>query len=321
MKTVKQVIFGFIVAAMLIILSGCATTEKIFGKKASAEADAKASVVNVETLLGANLKEKLEQVANISYGVGYALGKEANPSQAVEIAKELNSRAASLTGAPTLEEMKKMKQMIDDLTSELATERERGSKALEDKDSEIYGLQLKSKLLVEAKDKEIQKYMKLSQDTALKADAMQSKLDDMNSFFGFGAIWYGLKKFVISMSWIIGIGSIIYLVLRFASMSNPLAASIFSIFDTIMSWCVNMIKVLAPKALEVAGQTATRVANGYRDAMTKMIDNIEALKEMQKRDPSKKFTIDEFLDELSKSLDTTEKAMVDKIKRDIGYTG
>lgn len=319
-RTMKH--FKHIIALVLLagLLTGCATTQKIFGKKSTAESKAKAKVESVESQIGSNLKDKLDQVANLTYGIGYALSKEEAPSKAVEVAKDLTSRATSLTGAPTLEEMKKMKAMIDDLTSQLATERERGAKALEAKDTEIYEVQLQSKLLVEAKDKEIQKYMRLAQETAMKADAIQAKLDDMNSFFGLGAIWYGLKKLVVSLAWFLGIGSILYLVLRFASMSNPIAASIFSIFDTIMSWVVNCIKVLAPKALEVAGHTATVVANKYRDAMTKMIDNIEALKEIQKRDPTKKFTIDELLTELSKAMNTDEKAMVEKIKRDIGYT-
>jgi hypothetical protein len=102
-------------------------------------------------------------------------------------------------------------------------------------------------------------------------------------------------------------------------MSNPIAASIFSIFDQIMSWFVNLIRVLAPKALAVAGQTATAVADKYKQVMFKMIDNIEALQQMQKRDPTHKFTIDELLSELSKSMNDEEKKMIDKVKRDIGY--
>lgn len=318
MKYLKKLTFCVLLAGLL---AGCATTQKIFGKKASAESKAKEKVENVESQIGANLQDKLNQVANLTYGVGYALSKEENPSQTVEVAKDLTTRASSLTGAPTLEEMKKMKQMIDDLTSQLTTERVRGAKALELKDAEISELQLTSKLLVEAKDKEIQKYMRLAQDTAMKADAIQSKLDDMNSFFGLGAIWYGVKRLVISLAWFLGIGSILFLILRFASMSSPVAASIFSIFETVASWIINLIKVIVPKAVEVAGHTATAVANKYRDVMTKMIDNIEALKEMQKRDPTKKYTINEFLAELSKVMDSDEKALIQKIKRDIGYHG
>jgi hypothetical protein len=143
----------------------------------------------------------------------------------------------------------------------------------------------------------------------------------MDAFFGLGAVFYGTKKFVVSMLWVIGIGSILYLVLRFASMTNPLAASIFSIFDTIMSMFVRIIRVLAPKALEVAGHTTTVVANKYRDTMVKMIDGIQSLKERQKAsdDPNKKYTLDELLEEFSKMMDSDEKKMVNKIKHDIGF--
>lgn len=318
MKYFRYFLIGALCATVLYFMSGCAT-EKIFGKTATAEAKAKANVENVEFQLGENLQAKFDQLANITFGIGYSLNKESNPSSAVETARMLNERASSITGAPSLDEMKKMREMVDNLTSELATERAKGKVALDAKDLEITTLQTKSKLLADAKDAEIRKYMKQAQDVAMKADAIQSKLDQMDGLFGLGAVWYGAKKFVVSMSWFIGIGSILYLILRFASMSNPLAASIFSIFDTIMSWFVHLIQVVAPKALQVAGQTATGVANAYRDAMTKMIDNIEALQEMQKRDPTKKYTIDELLAELSKSMDSDEKAMITKIKRNIGY--
>jgi len=320
MRYFNKLTLGLLLVAIMYYTTGCA----IFGggknKNANREESARAKVENVETLIGANLKDKINEIANLNYGVDYALSKEAVPSKNIQVAKDLNSRSMSLSGAPTVEEMKKMQQMIDDLTSQLADEKERGTKALENKDAEISAIQLESKMLVEAKDAEIRKYMKIAADTAARADAIQTQLDKMNSFFGLGAIWYGFKRLITRMAWILGIGSILYLVLRFASMSNPLAASIFSIFDTMMSWVINVIKVLAPKALEVAGNTATTVANKYRDTMVKMVDNIEALKQIQKKDPTKKFTIDELLTELSKSMDKDEKDMVSKIKSDIGYT-
>lgn len=337
MKLVKK-LATIVLLAGIILSTGC-QAPKIFGKKASAEAGAKDRVENVESQIGANLQAKLEQAANLTYGVGYALSKESNPSDVVGIAKDLNNRAASLTGAPTLAEMNKMKQMIDDLTSQLATEVARGQKALESKDNEIYAIQLQSKLLVAAKDKEIQKYMKIAQDTAMKADAIQAKLDDMNSFFGLGAIWYGLKRLVTSLAWMLGIGSILYLILRFASMSNPIAASIFGIFNLIGSWFVNIIKALAPKALEVAGHVEKGVANEYKTIMTKLIDCIEAAKIQQKTAaavaaataaaPATPVTptvsvlnpMDTLSTELAKTLNTDEKAVVSQIKRDIGYAG
>lgn len=317
MKYLRTIALNLLLVGTLFF-AGCVTPGSK-GRISVAEETSRARVESVESMLGANLKDKLEQISAISYGVDYVLSDIESDSKEAKIARDLNTRTMSLTGAPNVEEMKKMRQMIDDLRSQLITAQEEGFAALEKKDSEIYSIQLRSKVLQEAKDTEIRRYMKLAQDTAARADAIQAELDKMNSFFGVGAIWYGVKRLITRMAWFIGIGSILYLFLRFASMSNPIAASIFSIFDQIMSWFVNLIRVLAPKALEVAGQTATVVADKYKQVMFKMIDNIEALQEIQKRDPTHKFTIDELLSELSKSMNDEEKKMIDKVKRDIGY--
>jgi chromosome segregation ATPase len=184
-----KTLFISILLAGLLILTGCATFFKSNGKNTKAEEKARTGVENVETKIVENAKDKMEEVAKLSYGVDYALNKEENPSKNVEAAKDLNTRVQSLTGAPTLEEVKNMRQLIDDLTSNLNSERERGQKSLEDKDLEIKRIQSNSALLVEAKDAEIRKYMKIAEDTAGKADIIQGKLNKMDSFFGLGEVF------------------------------------------------------------------------------------------------------------------------------------
>jgi hypothetical protein len=315
--------FNKIVIGLLLVATLCSCSMFSGGKNKNAvkEDTARAKVESVESQMGSNLKDKLNQVAKLNYGVDYALTKETDPSKNVQIAKDLNTRSMSLTGTPTIEEINKMKQMIDDLTSQLQTEKERGAKELAVRDVELTNLQLQTKNLEKLKDAEIQKYMKIAADTAAKADEIQGELNKMDSFMGLGAIWYGVKRLVVRLAWILGIGSILFLILRFASLSNPIAASIFSIFNTIGSWMVNTIAAIFPKALEIAGHTLTTVSNKYRDTMTKIIDGIETLRQQQKAsgDVNKKYTIDELLTELSKTMDGDEKAMVDKIKRDIGF--
>lgn len=326
MKNLKKIIVGILVIG-IIVITGCEATK--FGKKSQAISKANSKVQNVESLISYNLKDKLEQAANLNYGVGYALSKEENPSKAVEVAIDLNSRAASLTGIPTIEEMNNMKKMIDDLTSQLQTERAHGAQALAEKDNKIQTIQNESKVLMIAKDKEIQKYMKMAQEIALKADAIQSKLDDMDSFFGLGAIWYGIKKLVVSLAWFLGIGFVLYVILRFAAMSNPIAGSIFSIFSLIGSWFVHIIQILVPKAVETAGYIGMGITNEYKSVMTKIIDCIETVKRQQKvistvvtpSSPTSPINVlDSLNNELAKSLNSNEKLLVSKIKQDIGYS-
>jgi hypothetical protein len=320
MLYLKNAIVVSFLLVSFIFLFGCAAP-KYRGQISATEIQGRTRIENVESLISENVKEKLDQVAAISYGVDYALSKEMDPSGNVLAAKDINTRAMSLTGVPSVEDMKIMRQMIDDLTSQLMTERERGLIALGQKDTEIYALQLEAKVLASTRETEIRRYMKMAQDIALRADAIQYELDKMDRFMGLGAVAYGLKKFITRMAWFIGIGSILFILLRVVSMSNPIAASIFSIFNIIGSWFVNILKVLFPKALELAGATATSVFNAYRNTMFKIIDGIQTLKERQKvsGDINKKYTLDELLVELEKTMGDADKKLVDEIKRNMGY--
>jgi hypothetical protein len=84
---------------------------------------------------------------------------------------------------------------------------------------------------------------------------------------------------------------------------------------------VNGIKLLLPKALDVAGHTATSVFNAYKGTMYKLIDGIQILKERQKAigDPNKKFTLDELMAEFEKIMSDEDKKRVTEIKQEIGY--
>lgn len=318
MQYVQKVIFGLLLIGILIGISGCAVFKSSKNKNAKQEESARAKVESVDSLIGANLQDKFTEVANISYGVDYALSKETDPSKPVQVAKNLNERAMSITGQPSIADINKMKKLIDDLTSQLQTERTRGMEALALKDKEIYQLQLEASSLELTKDLEIKKYMKIAADTAAQADAIQSELDKMNNFMGMGAIWYGVKRLVTRLAWILGIGGILFIGLRFASMSNPVAASIFSIFNMIGSWLVNIIKVIVPKAVEMAGNTANSVFNAYRSTLFKVVDAIEITRDRASA-ADRPTDIGSVLDEASKTMNGDEKAIVEEIKKTLNW--
>ena len=304
----------------LLFLTSCSVfTNK--GKLAKQEETNRARIVNIDNKISANLSYKMDQVSALAFGTDYALNKVTNSIREVEVAKDINKRIISLSGSPSIEIMKEMQDTIDKLISTLNIEREDGLRRLNKKDKELSLLQSESKNLLSIKDAEIKKYMLIAQESAANADLYKTELNKMNSWFGLGAVFYGLKKFIISSMWILGIGSILFMILRFASMSNPIAGSIFSIFNIIGSWIVNGVKMLFPKAIEMAGHTTTSIFKAYKSTMTKMIDGIQTLKDRQKAigDPNKKFTLDELFIELSKLMSDDDKKRVDEIKREIGY--
>jgi len=313
---IKNFFIGLLLIGTLSFNTGCTTLST--GKNSGKEEIARNKVENVEDLIGENIRNKVENVANISYGIDYVLTKEEDPSKFVKIAKDLNSRIMSLTGAPTLEEIKTMRQMIDDLTSQLKTEQERGKKTLGEKDLEISNLQTLTKTLEVEKDKEIKKYMKIAADTAEKADAIQEELDEYTGWFGLKAVWKGLSQFFRTSMWVIVICVIIFIFLRFASLTSPIAASIFSIFNQIGSWFINIIQTLTPKAITLAGSVSSKLFNSYKITTKKIVDAIQFVK-VNAESNGKEPLLKDVLDELAKSLNSEDKNIVESLKKELNW--
>jgi hypothetical protein len=311
-------------------LSGCGTIKSVFtkGKSATSEEKSRAKVANVEQALINNDKDKLDELSKLTYGVGYALDKIPEPSKEVNVAKSLNERSQSLTGIPSIEEMKEMKKLVDDLTSQLNTEKEEGQKALEKKDEQIQLLQTQANNLEESRDSEIRRYMQIAQTTAEKADAYKGTIDKMNSFFGLGAVFYGLKRFFISSAWILGIFTVLFFIARYASNTNPIAKAVFAIFENILSWFVHLIKGLAPKAVEIADYTPNIVVNAYKKTLYKLIDCVENIRQKQKElvkeasmsnKPVEEYTVNELMDDVAKTMGDSDKKLISSIKNELGY--
>jgi hypothetical protein len=304
---------------MLILAASSCTIFTNKGAAAKVEEKGRAKIVNVEAQTKFNNAEKLENIAGLAYGTGYALSKVNDPPKEVGVAIDLNQRIVSLAGSPTIEKMKEMQEMIDKLTSLLATERKEGKQLLETKDLIITALQDETKALATAKEIEISKYIATAQNLAAAADGYKAELQEYQGWFGLKAVFKGLWQFIKSSMWILGIGSVLFLILRIVSMSNPIAASIFSIFNIFGSWMVNIIKLIFPKALELAGNTANHVFDAYKSTMWKLVDGIQTIKDRSKA-AGKTPDLNEVLDEVSKTMNSDEKAIITEIKKALNWT-
>lgn len=308
----KSLFSLFLIASLT--LTGCSTIKGIFSKNATKEAKQANKIQLVEDKQTANLRAEMNQVGVLASGTDYALNKITNKEPPVAIAQDINKRVLSLAGTPNIEAEKEMWKIVDTLL----IDKLQGITLLAKKDSEIDALQRKDKQLQTEWVREIDKYKSLAADTALKADALQQSMDKMNSWFGLGAIFYGLKRLIVSIAWILGIGSVIFLILRFASASNPIAASLFSVFSRIGSWVINTIEVIVPKALEKSGQVSKKIYDEMALVLKKIVDNIQSIKVIEQK-TGKDITLKEVLVELDKSMDQAEKDIVNKIKKELGY--
>jgi hypothetical protein len=308
----KHLYLSFILGISLLI-TGCSVF-KHSGDSSKLEEKNRAKIVNVDGQIKNNTSQKLDTIAQLAYGTDYALSKVNEPPREVTVARNMNQRIVSLTGSPTIEKIKEMQQMIDKLTAQLAIERDRGEKALNEKDEQINLLQSQAKNLDVLKDSEIRKYIQAAQEMAANADAYKAELNKMDQFMGLGAVWYGVKKFVVNSMWILGIGGVLFIILRIASFSNPLAASIFSIFSTIGSWFIKAIEFAIPKAVQTAGHVAENVFNVYKSTLSKIVDGIQLVKD-RSLTTGEKPNIEDVLNEVAKSMNTEEKEIVDEIKK------
>ena len=313
----KKFILPFLLGMFILAASSCTIfTNK--GAAAKAEEKSRAKIVNVEAQTKFNNAEKLESIAGLAYGTGYALGKVTDPPKEVGVAIDLNQRIVSLAGSPTIEKMKEMQAMIDKLTSQLASERKEGQQLLQTKDLIITTLQDESKALAAEREFVVNKYIAEVQQIAATADGLKAELQEYQGWFGLKAVFKGLWQFIKSSMWILGIGSILFIILRIVSMSNPIAASIFSIFNIIGSWVINIIKLIVPKALDIAGTTATNIFDAYKSTMWKLVDGIQIVKERATA-TGKAPDLNDVFDEVSKSMNADEKAIINEIKKALNW--
>lgn len=314
-----KIVLPYLLCTILIATSGCGSImdkcKGVIGKASLAENKARMEIDRADNAAAKVADERLDKIGAISSGVDYALNKDTQKTPAANAAETLNERIVALANKPDFEEKKEYERLVDSLIAG----QEAGKAALNKKDGEIAGLSSVVKELSEQKEAAINKYKQLAGATAAKEDQYRTTLGEMDRFMGLGAVWYGIKRFILrGMAWGIGF-MVLFIVLRFASMSNPIAASIFAIFNQFGSWLINAVAMLFPKALSIAGHTATSVYNEYKSTMTKLVDSIQmaqAIASAAGREP----TVKDVINEAEKSMDTREKAVIEALKKSLNWT-
>jgi cell shape-determining protein MreC len=307
----------FVIFTLFFIVSGCAS----FGGKDKNQRtieDKKSNVQDVKDALTANSGEKMKQVQSLSYGVNYALKKAPTNNVPVKIAYELNERIESLAGNPTMEEVNKMKEMVDKLTSKIIEEQKTGQDLLKKRDAEIISIQKERDALKEELNTQQDALSSAATKIAQQADDTKSKLDAMNGFFGLGAVFYGIKRFITSCLIFILVFSIIFLILRILAATNPIASAFFSIFNMIGGMLLQAIKSLAPGALKSANLVTNNEHNYYKDTLYKIIDTVQELKQNSKV-LNKDLLIKDLFDKLDRNLSDHDKDLIAAVKKELKW--
>jgi hypothetical protein len=295
-----------IVLALSMLVTSCSTSGT-YGERSIKEDAGKSKIEQVDKSINNNNIKRLDYIGEYSYGIQYSLDQTNN----IIMIEQLNKRIQSLSNLPSIEKMKSMELLVNELKTNNNT-------LLLKKDTEIEILQNKNKQLTIDKDTAVNNYIILAHNASLQADTFQVSLNEYKGWFGLKAVWLGLVQFTTTSFWTLIIIGVILLVLRIFTSTNPIAGAIFSIFNVIGGYFIKFIKVLIPKAVEYSGNIATTAYTNMKSLLTKIVDNIQALKDMQTK-LGHDITLKELFVELDKSLDVNEKEVIDKIKKGLGY--
>lgn len=320
----NRFLWGFLSALVLVGMLGCQSllnnNEGVFGKAQQTNQKVGEQIRYTENQQAQSNEQKLTHIAAWSKGgVEYSLDKVTNDiPQEVIVAKQMNERVEALAGKPDFTEVEGIKSIVDELTSQTEKVRVAGEKALAEKDKQIAKIQDDDKKLDAQRENQIASALQQADVNARVADQYKATLNDMDKWGGLGAVWYGLHKFVVRMAWVLGIGSVLFLILRLLASSNPIAGAIFNIFEQIGSWAINTIAVIFPKALSIAGNVSKGVYNEAKSALSSIVDSVETVK-LQEKASGKPATIQDLLDAAEATMTTEDKAQIEKIKLQLGW--
>lgn len=301
MKNYKNILF----ISYLFVFSGCLPSTNL--KKIQ---DRKDQISIIREEYSENSQDKLNEIATYSAGTDYSLNKIQDPSQEVDTAIQLNSRVITLAGNPNLTELEKIREIVDLLTSSVDSERSKGQQLLKNKDQKILQLEIQLNEINSKYEAQIELLKKEATLVALKADKYEATIDEVNSYMGLGAVWYGLKKFVSQGLIIIFIVIIVFIALKFAANMNPIAASLFAIFEYLGGYIIAIIKGIIPNSVSCINLVDSK----YKTVLSRYVSLFEKLK--LSNQPNN-FTLEEIFKTFSSELNREDKNVITEIRQDL----
>lgn len=256
---------------------------------------------------------KKQQTATLTAGIQHSLLQITNPPIQVDTAKALNERVVSIIGSPHLDEIKRIKATVDLLNSHVAEERKRGEELLSQRDKIISELQKQNVDLKQKYDDQLWQLADKANNIAKESDAKQATINEMGGMFGLNAVMWGLKRFFFSCLTGILIFAVIFIVLRVLSMTNPIAASVFSIFNMIGSTIISTVKALTPNAFSMSKLVDEHEYNRYKETLDMIVDTIQEFRVKEKELPDKQYKLSEVLSVLNGIMDQKHKDVIDEL--------
>lgn len=317
MRLYKNII---LIIISILVLHGCGTIVSRNETGSLTKINKKLNTItSVEKKVHQNETNKFNLISSFSYGIKYSLDNintEDDYESAVYTSKLLNNRILSISGYPNINDIKSMEELVDKLKSDMLTQQAEGIAKLEQKDKEIMSLINEKELLI----KELEKANNNLSDTALKISSENDKnkvvINEINSYYGLGAVYYGFKRFLTTCFVTILCVIIGYVVLRILATLNPIASAIFSVIESVFSYGIRFIKLLAPNSTKISGLSSTIEVNKYKNTLSKVVDSIQV--SVQNKEECD-VTLCDIKTELSKNMNSDDKIVINEIKNELKW--
>jgi hypothetical protein len=108
------------------------------------------------------------------------------------------------------------------------------------------------------------------------------------------------------------------LALRIFAAVNPIAGAAFSIFDMVGGVILQGVKALMPNSFNVAHFVEGTKFNEYKSTLSKIVDTIQECQSAKNKGGSS-CTVDDLLQEFSKSMSDHEKELIRGIKKELRW--
>ena len=263
-----------------------------------------------------NDKGKKIQTSGLSIGIQHSLNQVTNAPVQVDTALKLNERVISIVGSPHIDETKRIKATVDLLNSALVEERKKGEELLTQRDELINKLQKEKSELNQKYDDQLWQLTDKAKEVAKEADQNKAVLDSMSGMFGLNAVFWGLKKFIVSALTAILVFVVVFVLLRLLATVHPAAAAAFSIFNMLGSAIISILKALTPKSFDMCDFATKDKVDEFKSPLVKIVDVIQELKVKQKESPDRVYPLNELLKRFEKEMDSDEKDLIDNILRE-----
>ena len=255
---------------LIILLQGCASTNpnKFLDEQQQDSTTVLTDKTNIQSKQLTIIKN---YTADFAFASQHALESSADSTSKLKVIAQFNGRIQSLVGAPSIQDETLISNIVDGmLSTDLGIQKESTEKlAGIDEAVEVQQQQLGK--LDSTYTHDVAKYNKDSSAIAVTADKDAKVVNQVNSWFGLGAISYGVHRFLSFAVWIfIGL-LVLFVVLKFSSTLNPIAAVVFkgveSFAGLFLKTIVSVFKFIIPGALDVAGVVGKEVVTVATDVV------------------------------------------------------